>query len=385
MSRRVLLPGPHTSPCWARAASTGPDSAPLSRRQLGVLIAAATRELTWALPTVSVEVRRWRELADQIRDPRIREDALAALAEQRTHIDGAALFSILPRARNPTLVRLLVAYEIIWDFLDNVNERSAAAGVANGLQLHLALIDALDTERPIANYYKFLPDYDDCGYLRALVTYCRANCARLPSYDRVRASVIREALRSQVCALNHDPDALSRDARLKGWAIREFPLGHEARWFELTAAASTDLTIFALLALASEPNCTMEQIKGTLRAYYPWVSVLTAMLDSYADQHDDAVTGDHSYLAHYSGPEYAMERICLLIRRCLKEAGSLEDGEKHMLIAACMFAMYLSKSSVLTATMNDTTMRLLEAGGSLTRLLHPALRLWRTVYRLGSA
>ena len=52
-------------------------------------------------------------------------------------------------------------------------------------------------------------------------------------------------------------------------------------------------------------------------------------------------------MAHYPTPELAIERICLLIRRCLQEAGRLKDSEKHMVIAACMFAMYLSKNSAL--------------------------------------
>ncbi len=385
MSSLTPQPSPHTRRCWARSNDDTGDPAPLSARQLWALIAAATRELTWGLPAVACEVRRWREMANKIHDPRIREDALNALEEQRTHIDGAALFSTLPRARNPHLLRLLVAYEIIWDFLDNVNERSAAAGVTNGLQLHLALIDALDLARPLSDYYKFSPGYDDCGYLRSLVIDCRANCARLPSYDRVRPSAIREAIRGQICAINHDPDPLSRDATLKAWATREFPSGHEAWWFELTAAASTDLTIFALLALASEPAFPNEQITRTSLAYFPWISVLTAMLDSYADQLEDVTTGDHSYMAHYSKPELATQRIRLLMHRCLREARSLTDGEKHTVIVACMFAMYLSKGSVLRPGLRATTRRLVQSGGSLTRLLHPILRLWRAAYGLGSA
>jgi tetraprenyl-beta-curcumene synthase len=348
-----------------------------------VLLAAATRELTWGLPAVAREVRRWRELASRIDDPRVREDALNALTEQRTHIDGAALFSILPRVRNPSLLRLLVAYEIIWDFLDNVNERSVAAGTTNGLQLHLALVDALDLERPIADYYRFSQGYDDSGYLRALVVDCRASWVRLPSYASVRSSAIAEALRSQVCAINHEPDPRSRDAALRAWVAQEFPSGHEARWFELTAAASTDLTIFALLALAGEQTCTNEQIARTARAYFPWISILTAMLDSYADQFDDAATGEHSYIAHYAQPEMATERICLLMRRCLQEAASLD--EKHTVIAASMFAMYLSRNSALSPALLRTTKRLVESGGSLTRVLHPLLRLWRIAYGLGSA
>lgn len=376
---------PHISPQPGELTHDAPDPAALSARQLRALIAGATRELLWGLPAVAREVRRWRELAGKIPDAPIRQDALSALAAKRGHIDGAALFSIVPRARNLSLLRLLVAYEIIWDFLDSVNERGATAGQANGKQLHLALIDALDPARPISDYYRHHPWHDDGGYLHALVTVCRENCARLPSYERVRHLVLREATRGQVCAINHDLDPPRRDTMLEAWVAREFPSGHEAMWFELSAAASTDLTIFALLALASEPACTDGEITRTSRAYFPWASALAAMLDSYVDQIEDAANGDHSYVAHYPTPELATQHICLLIRRCLREAGSLKDGEKHMLIVASMFAMYLSKSSALTQEMRETTRRIVDAGGSLTRVLHPILRLWRSAYGLRSA
>jgi len=339
----------------------------------------------WGLPAVAREVHRWRDLARKIPDAPIREDALSALAAKRGHIDGAALFSILPRARSTSLLRLLVAYEIIWDFLDSVNERGADAGQANGQQLHLALIDALDPARPISDYYRHHPWRNDGGYLHALVAVCRENCARLPSYERVRHLVLREASRGQVCAINHDLDPLRRDTMLEAWVAREFPLEHEAMWFELSAAASTDLTIFALLALASEPACHDAEIARTCSAYFPWASALAALLDSYVDQIEDAANGDHSYVAHYPTPELATQHICLFIRRCLHEVSSLKNGEKHILIVASMFAMYLSKDSALTPALRDTTGRIVDAGGSLTRVLHPILRLWRSAYGLRSA
>ena len=378
----MCRPGPEVPPTSTHPVRslTAVNPAPLSVSQLRALITGASRELLWGLPAVAREVRHWREIARKIPDTPIREDALSALARKRPHIDGAALFSILPRARSPSLLRLLVAYEIIWDFLDSVNERGAVAGQVNGRQLHLALVDALDPARPISDYYRHNPWRDDGGYLRALVTVCRECCARLPSYQRVRQLVVREAIRGQVCAINHDLDPLRRDAMLDAWARSEFPEGHEASWFELSAAASTDLTIFALLALASEPVPTDDQISRTPTAYFPWACALAAMLDSYVDQAEDAAHGDHSYIAHYPTPELATQHVCLLIRRCLREARALENGEKHMLIAASMFAMYLSKDSALTPAMRESTKRILAAGGSLTRVLHPVLRLWRTAY-----
>jgi tetraprenyl-beta-curcumene synthase len=381
----LTWPAPRTRRCPLSFTRSAFNPAPLSARQLSALTTAAMRELTWGLPAVSQEVRRWREFACTIPDAPLREDALSALRAKRGHIDGAALFSILPRVRDPSLLRLLVAYEIIWDFLDSVNERTATAGLANGLQLHRALIDALDPGWPTSDYYKHSPWQDDGGYLHALVTVCRENCARLPSYDRVRQLVMHEASRGQVCAINHNADPQARDAMLATWVTKEFPSGHEAWWFELTAAASTDLTIFALLALASEPTCSDVWITQTLRAYFPWVSALAAMLDSYVDQIEDAANGDHSYVGHYATPDLAMQRICLFIHRCLREVQSLENGKRHTLIVASMFAMYLSKSSALTPAMRDTTKHIVGSGGSLTRALHPILRPWRTAHGLRSA
>jgi tetraprenyl-beta-curcumene synthase len=329
-------------------------------------------------------VRGWRELAREIPDAPIREDALSALGGKRGQTDGAALFSILPRARNPSLLRLLVAYQIIWDFLDSVNERGATSGQANGRQLHLALVDALDPGRPISDYYRHHPWRDDGGYLRTLVTVCRASCARLPSHRRVRQLVVREALRAQILAINHDIDPRNRDTMLEAWAATEFPAGHEASWFELTGAASAALTIFALLVLAGEPACTDDEIARTRNAYFPWTSTLATMLDSYVDQAEDVANGDHIYISHYPTPELATQRICLLVRRGLRDARSLKDGEKHILIVASMVAMYLSKDSALTPAMREATTRILDAGGSLTRVLHPILRLWRTAYGLRS-
>ncbi len=92
-----------------------------------------------------------------IPDAPIREDALSSIELKRENADGAALFWILPPRRNLNLLRLLVAYQIIWDFLDSVSERGACEGTANGRQLHKALVEALDPASPISDYYRFHP------------------------------------------------------------------------------------------------------------------------------------------------------------------------------------------------------------------------------------
>jgi tetraprenyl-beta-curcumene synthase len=291
----------------------------------------------------------------------------------------------LPRSRNLTYLRLLVAYQIIWDYLDSVSERGASYGVANGRRLHLALVDALDPGGSTRDYYALGPWRDDAGYLQGLVDTCRECCANLPSFQRVRPIVLRDAMRAQVLALNHDPEPGRRDRALREWATREFGHEHDATWWELTGAASAGLAAFALLALACEANPAEREIARTHAAYFPWASAVACMLDSYADQVEDAANSNHSYLAHYRTRNAAVLGICRLMRRSLCELHSLEHSEKHMVIVCSMVALYLSKDSARTGAMCASSELIARAGGSLSRALIPVLRLWRTAYQLTSS
>jgi tetraprenyl-beta-curcumene synthase len=218
----------------------------------------------------------------------------------------------------------------------------------------------------------------------ALVETCRECCLALPAYGQVSPLVVQEARRAQVLALNHQGPS-RRDAALKEWSEAEFPAGHEASWFELSGACSAGLTIFALLALATEATCDADEVDRTRRTYFPWTSVAATMLDSYVDQIEDADSGDHVYVSHYPSRACAVERVAWLLHRCMSEAAELRGGEKHILIAASMAALYLSKDSAGMPALSDSTRTLAVAGGSLTRVLVPVLRLWRTAYAVRSA
>lgn len=320
-----------------------------------------------------------------IPDAQIRRNALKALDRKRGNTAGAALFWTVPHTRNPPLLRLLVTYQTMWDFLDCISENGARAGQINGRQLHRALVDALDPDRPTSDYYRHHPWCDDGGYMGLLVQVCRECFSLLPSSRRVSGLLAREATRANVQAINHDLDPCNREASLRAWATREFPAGHEATWYELAGAAGAGLSIYALLVLAVEPQCTDRDIARAYSAYFPWTSAVATMLDSYVDQVEDVANGDHVYVAHYPTPALATMGMSRLVRRSLNEARQLHCGERHMLIVACMVAMYLSKESARRQPTGETTCALVNAGGSLTRLLLPVLRLWRVAYAQRSA
>ncbi|HEV7772865.1 MAG TPA: DUF2600 family protein [Conexibacter sp.] len=359
-----------------RAAHT-PNALPLSRSQWWALVAATVRELGWGLRAVSREVDHWRARAEVIRDPELQRDALHALDAKRGHADGAALFWTLSDRRDPALLRMLVRYELLQDFLDSTTEHGASLGPRNGSHLYLALTDALDIDRPLSDYYLHDRGRDDGGYLAALVAACREGCRGLPGYEAVRPLLVREAQRADVLLLNHDSCPTTRDRALYAWAARQAPGEPELHWYELTAAASGWITTHALLALAAQPTATSADAQAMYGAYFPWLALTLTLLDSYADEAEDAAAGNHNYLIHFESRQAAVQRLCECIRRAAHSVRSLPDGERHAVLLGCMIALYLSKDSVRTPELRDATARVVAAGGTLPKLLLPVLRTWR--------
>ncbi len=343
------------------------------------LARAAARELAFGLRAASREAARWRALAGMIPDPELRADALTALARKRGNIHGAALFWTLPDRRSPALLRALVAWDVLADYLDCTSERGAARGIENGRQLHLALTEALQPGAPISDHYAHHRSGADGGYVRTLIRACRSGCAQLARREALAEPMLRAARLTEVLAINHIPQAPLRDRALREWADRRMP-DAELAFFERTAAASAWLTVFAMLALAARPAHRDGEVLETYETYLRFISPVGAMLDSYGDIAEDAARAHHSYISHYPSMDAATERVAELIARARAQAGALPDGGRHTLILACMVAFYLSKDTVWTRELRGGTRRLLTAGGPLTQGLLPVLRAWRVAY-----
>ncbi|HEX7291403.1 MAG TPA: DUF2600 family protein [Conexibacter sp.] len=361
------------------------DPTPLSPRQLVALVFVSSRELTWILPNVAREVHAWKERAQRIPDPLLRRDAIVTLKRERLNTEGAALFAILPRRRDRALLQLLAAYQIMLDYLDSISERPAPDPLANGRQLHLALVEALDPGGPISDYYCHHPTRGDGGYLRSLVEACRRLCTQLPGFEQVRLGARRAARHATVQIVNHDPDSERRDRTLAAWAQCEFPHETEASWFEVTAAASSSLWILAMLALACEPTTTTADLQAAERVYVPWICAASTLLDAFVDQADDAVTGNHNYIAHYARGDVARDRLAHIVFRSASGARQLRRGTHHALITTGMVAMYLSKDAAREPFARDGTRTILSAAGTLPRIQLPIMRTIRVLRRLGSA
>jgi tetraprenyl-beta-curcumene synthase len=344
------------------------DVAPLSRAQLAAVGGAAARELGWGLRLVRRELTGWRARAELIGDPVLREHAVGSLTRKRTLVDGAAFYWILPERRDADLLRLLVAFQVLADLLDELSERGR-----DSRELMRAFGDAVVLDQPVG-------EHDE--YTMALIDACRTGCAALPGYPLIRGLLGAQARQAGALGLHHIADVEVRADALRRFAADEFDTSSGATWFEQTAGGASALTIIVLLAMAADPRTTEGDMHAALAVYSPWVSALSMMLDSWVDQHDDRASGHVSFVGYYESRAVAVDRIAFLINRSLRDLASLPGGERHTLITAAMVAMFLSRDSARSNDLAAGTRTMVAAGGPLTRLLLPLLRTWRAAYRL---
>lgn len=330
-------------------------------------------------PLVRSELRGWRDLAASIPDPVLRAQAVETLRSERLSAAGAALFAATTARHDAGLVRTLVAYQAICDYLDTLAEQPSTDPIANGAQLHRALADAVAVGRAQEDYYRLHAIRDDGGYLAALVEACRSGCAALPGYTAVRDAALREARRNEVQGINHGPAEL-RESALRAWAGPQQREAGDARWFEIAAAGSSSLAVLALLAAAADPRTSPASAERTRAAYFPWIEALSTLLDSLADCEHDVLTGELSFVGFYDSPAAASARLATVSARAIAAARSLPRGERQAVLVAGMIAMHLSESSAWTpATKPIATAVVRAADHAVMSFLLTLLRRWRSL------
>lgn len=310
-------------------------------------------------PRVRGELRSWRRLALDIPNAGLREAALASLDCKAGNVEGAAAFAVLaPRARRPQLIRLLVAYQAMHDYLDTISEQRVDDVLANGRQLHEALVVALDDHESHRDYYRFHADRDDGGYLMRYVEACQEGVGSLPGYPEMAHLARRAAWLSG--------EAQSRLHAGDGWddgGLWARPFLSGPVWlddWEVAAAACSTLTIYALLAFAAGTGRRRDAvlIEG---AYFPWITGVSTLLDSLADEVADAAAGSYSHVGSYTDDAQASHRLGALIAEALDRAWQLPAGERHGLLLCGMLGYYLVGSATSAPTRLLRTRRELAA------------------------
>lgn len=358
------------------------DAAVTERLQLPAVFAGTVlRYLLLVLPCVRIELDHWRSRAAAVPDPVLRAHAEASLCK-RGNIEGAALFATLaPAAHRARTIRALVAFQTAYNYLDVLSEQPSENPLANGDQLHQALLTALHPGAGHLDYYAHNRQREDGGYLTAILDRCRHAVAGLPSFGAVAPTARAAAGRIVDFQTLNLGEAQGGHEALERWASELTPGGSGLAWWETAAAAGSSLAVHALIAAAAHPATGASDFKHIDRAYFPWIGALHSLLDSLVDRDEDQAAGRRSLVGYYRSPADAVLQLTSLALRSRAATKRLPSPHTHRVILTAMGSYYLSAPQCNTVEGLSTTRALSAVLGAP---LGVAIRMFR-VKRLAHA
>jgi tetraprenyl-beta-curcumene synthase len=305
-----------------------------------------SRVYKFILPDVRKELDYWKHNAAKIPDPELRKQALASIATKEFHCQGGSVYAAANLAQRHILIPLIVAFQSISDYLDNLCDRSTSMDPDDFRLLHQSMLDAVDPNREPKDYYALREEKEDGAYLLSLVEACRLKIAELPSYETVKPYIVElVSLYSDLQVYKHIHPNEREAALLTWWEDNKYRTPH-LQWNEFAAATGSTLGVFMLFLAASSKTLSDTDAKKIFDIYFPHVCGLHIMLDYLIDQEEDEIGGDLNFCSYYDSRELMIQRITMIIENARRDVAALPVSSFHVMIIEGLVALYLSDPKV---------------------------------------
>lgn len=326
------------------------------------------RVYKYVLPEVRSCLDSWRKDAEGIPDPELRKQALASIETKQFHCEGGGIYAAGNLSMRHILIPLIVAYQTISDYLDNLCDRSTSLDPADFRLLHKSMLDAVTPGAEPVNYYALRTEQNDGGYLHRLVRKCQEMTSRLPGYGAAAEEVYNLAvLYTDLQVYKHIHPEL-REAALKEWWEKEGYRAPHLQWNEFAAATGSTLGVFMLFLASCDPKLSTVASSSIRAAYFPHVCGLHIMLDYLIDQDEDRAGGDLNFCNYYENTDMMLNRIASIVEWARKDVRGLPDNSMHRMIIEGLLALYLSDPKVSEQREVRSVSRRLMKNSPLTRL-----------------
>ncbi len=297
------------------------------------------------VPQAKRALRSIRERARAIPDPLLRREALSSIETKSYHVAGAAvLATFLPPAAMRAYVNVVAPLESIYDYLDNLCDRHPAVAPEAFPVLHRAIADACDPNAPLRDYYALGPIGDDGGYLRALVTDVQAHLRNVPNVEAL-APFASEAASSYARMQSTVHGASGKRLQAcRSWfdEVRaEYP---QLQWNEFVAATGSQFQVYAPLFALFDSGAA--GVEPAYRAYFPSISAIHVLLDSFIDRAEDREHGDLNFVDRADEPSEFQRRFAALAGDAEAKISRLANARAHRFTLRVMALFYLSHPKI---------------------------------------
>jgi tetraprenyl-beta-curcumene synthase len=352
----------------------------LAIRAAGSLARANFRYWRSIAPQVRRELERWSQRASAIPDPHMRAIALGKLRVEYFNAEVAAtLATTVPARHRSTVIEAIVAFEILYDYLDGLTERPVGDPLRDGARAYHAFTAVFDGELSTAHTDELAREacVNDGGYLWALSAAARDAIATLPSRSAVARAGRRAAERCAASQVRVHAAPRLGLRQLEQWARESAPAGESQDWREhLAGAVASVLAVHALIAAGADRAVTEEQADAIDAAYLS-ISTLSTMLDSLIDYERDARSGDPWLVRLYGDPTVLGEELRTVTTRAVGQVRALPNSAHHTMTLLGVVSYYTSAPE---ARRGQARPSMLELHRELRPVILPTLavmRAWR--------
>lgn len=297
-------------------------------------------------PTVHKELNYWKNRANEIPNQELRKQALASLHNKTFHCEGGSIMALIAKEHYRDVIKFIVAYQTISDYLDNLCDRSTSLDPDDFSALHESMIHALTVHAESTNYYRFREDQDDGGYLYDLVKTCRDSLGKIANYQHIKEQLLE--LCHYYCDLQIHKHVMveERIPRLQSWFDKHKHAIPEMEWFEFSACSGSTLGIFCLVSYAYRQDFEPSYAVNIRDSYFPYIQGLHILLDYFIDQEEDRIGGDLNFCFYYKDEQQLFNRLKHFVTEADKHTKELPHQRFHQLINRGLLGVYLSDEKV---------------------------------------
>lgn len=336
-------------------------------------------------PTVHKELKYWKRRAKEIPDEELRRQAIASINAKKFHCEGGAILSLLANEHYQTVIKFIVAYQTISDYLDNLCDRSTSLDAEDFRALHESMIQSLNLDHSddLSFYYRNRKEQDDGGYLVELVQTCRNILKEIPNYPLIKNYLLD--LCQYYCDLQvHKHVAKTeRMDRLKNWFESHRSKFPDMEWYEFSACTGSTLGIFCLVSYACRRDFTDKHAELITNGYFPYIQGLHILLDYLIDQKEDETEGDLNFVSYYQDNSILFKRVKLFFQKAESHTAELPDGPFHSLINRGLLGIYLSDHKVKSeGELNLLAKQLIKIGGMTSLFFYLNGRAYRKLQNI---
>lgn len=287
------------------------------------------------------------------------EQTVKHLLKKGLYLKGECIYTLYPKVKLSNMIKIITSFKMIIYFIDNYCNKLTVKNEAAFRQLYLALLDAVDPKRSINNYFKYCPDKKYNESLQIFVEFCRNQLKDLPSYCLVSETIKKYIQYYSDLQIYKHIGEKSRDELIKTWIGYYINQYQGIYWWEFASSLESLLGVFALFAIAYDPDLTAQEVITLDSVYFPWVCSMHSLLNHYVNAQDHYQVDNLNFTSYYKNLKQCEERLSFFIEKSLIYCSKLKYSDFHSTIIKTFIAIYLSDPRAFFAMYKLSSMNLL--------------------------